>query len=92
MRAWLLSAVLLPCLAYAQSPAAPYPLSKLTVRGNKRFTPAEIAGASGLKIGLLICQLNICRSGFALMSSANLNTAGEVLASPRMAGRPRAAR
>jgi outer membrane protein insertion porin family len=51
MRAWLLSAVLLPCLGYAQSPAAPYPLSNLTVRGNKRFTPAEIAGAAGLKIG-----------------------------------------
>lgn len=51
MRAWLLSAVLLSCLAYAQSPAAPYPLTNLTVRGNKRFTPAEIAGAAGLKIG-----------------------------------------
>lgn len=51
MRAWLLSAVLLPWLAYAQSPAAPYPLTNLTVRGNKRLTPAEIAGASGLKIG-----------------------------------------
>ena len=37
MRAWLLSAVLLPGLAYAQSPAAPYPLTNLTVRGNKRF-------------------------------------------------------
>src|SRR5579872_354620 len=51
MRAWLLSAVLLPWLAYAQSPAAPYPLTNLKVLGNKRFTPSEIAGASGLKIG-----------------------------------------
>ena len=51
MRAWLLSVVLLPCLAFAQSPAAPYPLTKLTIRGNKRFTPEQITGAAGLKIG-----------------------------------------
>jgi outer membrane protein insertion porin family len=51
MRAWLLSVVLLPCLACAQSPAAPYPLTNLTVRGNKRLTPAQIADASGLTIG-----------------------------------------
>ncbi len=51
MRAWLLSAVLLPCLSYAQSPAAPYPLTNLTVRGNKRFTPSQIAEAAGLTIG-----------------------------------------
>src|SRR5678816_4226029 len=51
MRAWLLSAVLLPCMSYAQSPAAPYPLTNLTIQGNKRFTPAEIADASGLTIG-----------------------------------------
>jgi len=38
-------------LACAQSPAAPYPLTNLTVRGNKRLTPAEIAGGSGLQIG-----------------------------------------
>src|SRR5258708_25956489 len=51
MRAWLLSVVLLPCLSYAQSPAAPYPLTNLTVRGNKRFTPSQIADAAGLTIG-----------------------------------------
>jgi outer membrane protein insertion porin family len=51
MRAWLLSAVLLPCLGYAQSPAAPYPLTNLTVRGNKRFTASQIADAAGLTIG-----------------------------------------
>ena len=51
MRAWLLSALLFPCLAHAQSPATPYPLTNLTVRGNKHFTPAEIAGAAGLKLG-----------------------------------------
>ena len=54
MRAWLFNAILLPCLAYAQSPAAPYPLTNLTVHGNKRFTPAEIAEASGLKIGQIV--------------------------------------
>ncbi len=51
MRAWLITAVVLPWLAYAQSPAAPYPLTNLTVRGNKRFTRADIAGAAGLTIG-----------------------------------------
>ena len=51
MRTWLLSSVLVSCVAYAQSPATPFPLTNLTVRGNKRFTPAEIAGAAGLKIG-----------------------------------------
>jgi outer membrane protein insertion porin family len=51
MGAWLLSAAVLSGLAYAQSPAAPYPLTNLTVRGNKRFTPPEIAEAAGLKIG-----------------------------------------
>ena len=51
MRAWLLSAVVLSSLAYAQSPAAPYPLTNLNVKGNKRLTSAEIAGAAGLKIG-----------------------------------------
>ena len=51
MRAWLLSAVFVSCLAYAQSPTAPYPLTNLSVHGNKRFTPEQIAGAAGLKIG-----------------------------------------
>ena len=42
------------------------------------------ARPSGLNVGLGICQLNICSSGLALISSANLNAAGAVLASPRM--------
>jgi outer membrane protein insertion porin family len=51
MRAWLLCLLFVPALACAQSPAAPYPLTNLTVRGNKRLTPAEIATAASLKIG-----------------------------------------
>ena len=42
------------------------------------------ARPSGLNVGLGICQVNICSSGLALISSANLNAAGAVLASPRI--------
>src|SRR3977135_2661543 len=51
MRAWFLSLVLFPLLAPAQSPSVPYPLTNLTIQGNKRFTPAQMISASGLKIG-----------------------------------------
>jgi len=51
MRAWLPGLILLPLLAPAQSPSLPYPLTNLTIKGNKHYTPAQIIGASGLKVG-----------------------------------------
>src|ERR1019366_569895 len=51
MRAWLPGLLLFPLLALAQSPSLPYPLTNLTIKGNKHYTPAQIIGASGLKVG-----------------------------------------
>jgi outer membrane protein insertion porin family len=56
MRAWLLGVVLFPLLAFAQSPASPYPLTNLIVQGNKRLTPPQIIAASGLKIGQMVSK------------------------------------
>src|ERR1700739_4162443 len=76
MRAWLLSAVLLPCLACAQNPAAPYPLTHLTVKGNKRLTPAEITGASGLKIGQIVNKQSFNAARARLLATGAFESVG----------------
>ena len=76
MRAWLLSAVLLPCLGYAQSPAAPYPLTNLTIRGNKRFTPSQIADAAGLTIGKAVNKDFLDAARARLLASGAFESVG----------------
>jgi len=76
MRAWLLSAVLLPCLARAQFPTAPYPLATLTIRGNKRLTPTEIAGAAGLKLGQTVNKNILDAARARLLASGAFESVG----------------
>src|SRR5579863_7625211 len=76
MRAWLLCLVFLPSLVSAQSPAAPYPLTKLTVLGNKRFTPAEIIAASGLQIGRPVSKDDFDAARARLLGSGAFESVG----------------
>jgi outer membrane protein insertion porin family len=76
MRAWFLSLVILPLLAIAQSPSVPYPLSNLTIQGNKRFTPAQIIGASGLKIGQAVSKDNFDVARARLLETGAFESVG----------------
>lgn len=55
LRALLLLSVAGPALL-AQSPNSSYPLSQITVEGNRRFPAEKIISASGLKIGQPVNQ------------------------------------
>src|SRR3954469_20781206 len=76
MRTWLLCLVLLPSLVSAQSPAVPYPLTKLTIQGNKRFTPAEIIAASGLQIGRAVSKDDFDAARARLLGSGAFESVG----------------
>src|SRR6202521_3516293 len=76
MRAWFLSLVILPLLAPAQSPSIPYPLTNLTIQGNKRFTPVQIIGASGLKIGQAVSKDNFDVARARLLDSGAFESVG----------------
>lgn len=76
MRAWLLSAVVLTCLASAQSPSAPYPLTNLTIRGNKRLAASDIAGAAGLKIGQAVNKDTFDEARARLLESGAFESVG----------------
>jgi len=76
MRAWLLGLVLSPLLALAQSPTAPYPLTNLTIKGNKRFTPAQIVAASGLKIGQVVSKDNFDSARARLLGTGAFESVG----------------
>ena len=76
MRAWLLSFFLFPLLAPAQSPNTPFPLTNLTVQGNKRFTPAQIVGAAGLKIGQAVSKDNFDAARARLLDTGAFESVG----------------
>src|SRR6202521_5845069 len=76
MRAWFLSLVILPLLAPAQSPSIPYPLTNLTIQGNKRFTPVQIIGASGLKIGQAVSKDNFDVARARLLATGAFESVG----------------
>src|SRR3982074_693125 len=76
MRAWLPSLLLCPLLALAQSPSAPYPLTNLIIQGNKRFTPAQIIGASGLKIGQAVSKDNFDVARARLLETGAFESVG----------------
>ena len=76
MRAWLLGLVLLPVLAPAQSPSLPYPLTNLTIKGNKHYTPEQIIGASGLKIGQVVSKDNFDVARARLLETGAFESVG----------------
>jgi outer membrane protein assembly factor BamA len=76
MRAWFLSLVLFALLAPAQSPSVPYPLTNLTIQGNKRFTPVQIIGASGLKIGQAVSKDNFDVARARLLETGAFESVG----------------
>ena len=76
MRAWLSGLVLFPLLALAQSPSLPYPLANLTIKGNKHYTPAQIIGASGLKVGQLVSKDNFDVARARLLETGAFESVG----------------
>jgi len=76
MRARLLAPLLLPLLAIAQSPDAPYPLQKVTVQGNHHFTAQQIIAAAGLKIGQPVSKSNFDEARARLMDTGAFESVG----------------
>lgn len=76
MRAWLPSLILLSLLTPAQSPTAPYPLTNLTIRGNKHFTPAQIIGAASLTIGQAVSKETFDAARARLLESGAFESVG----------------
>ncbi len=76
MRAWALGLVLFPALVAAQSPTLPYPLTNLTIKGNKHYTPAQIVGASGLKIGQVVNKNNFDVARARLLETGAFESVG----------------
>src|ERR1700676_1580875 len=76
MRAWLSGLVLFPLLVPAQSPSLPYPLTSLTIKGNKHYTPAQIIGASGLKVGQSASKDNFDAARARLLDTGAFESVG----------------
>src|SRR6266566_7153614 len=76
MRAWLPGLAVISLLAHAQSPSAPYPLTSLTVEGNKRFTAAQIIAAAGLKAGQLVSKETFDAARGRLMETGAFESVG----------------
>jgi len=76
MRAWLLGLILFPVLAPAQSPSLPYPLTNLTIKGNKHYTPAQIITASGLKVGQIVSKDNFDAARARLLDTGAFESVG----------------
>jgi len=76
MRAWLLSFVLFPLLVPAQSPTTPYPLTELAVRGNKHYTPAQIFGAAGIKVGQTVSKDDFDHARARLLETGAFESVG----------------
>jgi outer membrane protein assembly factor BamA len=72
----LLGLVVISLLAPAQSPSTPYPLTNLTVEGNKRFTAAQIIAASGLKTGQLVSKETFDAARARLMETGAFESVG----------------
>ena len=67
---------LLPLLAGAQSASAPYPLTNLTIKGNKHFTPAQIIAASGLNLGQTVSKDNFDSARVRLLQTGAFESVG----------------
>ena len=76
MRAWLLGLILFPVLAPAQSPSLPYPLTNLTIKGNKHYTPAQIITASGLRVGQIVSKDNFDAARARLLDTGAFESVG----------------
>lgn len=76
MRAWLVSLLLFPLLALAQSASRPYPLTNLTIKGNKHYTPAQIIGTSGLKTGQPVSKDNFDAARAKLLATGAFESVG----------------
>src|ERR1700682_1217761 len=76
MRSWFLGFALVPWFVQAQSPSSPYPLTNLTIQGNKRFTPAQIIGASGLQIGQAVSKDNFDVARSRLLETGGFESVG----------------
>lgn len=76
MRAWLPAVLLFSALLWAQSPNAPYPLIRLTVQGNRHFTPEQIMAAAGLKLGQPVSKETFDAARDRLMESGGFESVG----------------
>jgi outer membrane protein insertion porin family len=76
MRAWLPGLAVLSLLAPAQSPSAPYPLTDLTIEGNKRFTAEQIVAAAGLKSGQAVSKETFDAARARLMETGAFESVG----------------
>jgi outer membrane protein insertion porin family len=76
MRAWLPGLLLFPLLAPAQSPSLPYPLTNLTIKGNKHYTPAQIIAASGLRVGQSVSKDNFDAARARLLETGAFESVG----------------
>src|SRR5258706_6165556 len=76
MRAWLPGILLVPALALAQSPSAPYPLHQLTIRGNHHFTPEQIMAAASLKPGQQVSKETFDGARARLMETGGFESVG----------------